>query len=169
MNNEIMSYFVSILTSTFVSVLTVFFTIKLEYRKNIDIEIFKQQKCLYLKFLNILLDLQKNPNLQFEKMKYDEIEKLQSEYMIIASEKCKKDFITIKKYISYRYKDFENEFYNETVLTENEILLQNDEFYFYEIESNKDNYINKHRITEDDFCKLINNAIKNIRKSLKIS
>lgn len=54
--------------------------------------VFERQKELYLKFLNILFLLKREPYQQFSGKMLSVLENMQSEFSIYASKKCRKDY-----------------------------------------------------------------------------
>ena len=83
------------LVSIIGSFLTVLFTVRCNFKNHINESVFEKQKELYVKFLNLLMNIKNNPYLQFEKETLDSLEKIKAEFMIYANSKCQVVFFQI--------------------------------------------------------------------------
>ena len=126
-------------------------------------KVFDRQKELYLKFLNILFLLKREPYQQFSDKMLSVLENMQSEFSIYASKKCRKDYYNFLDRIQKLHDDYlKNKDPNEDEIIDGDLIsdISFQESYNY--------FKEKNQIGICEFNKLSEKAINHIQKSLKI-
>ena len=151
------------------SFLTTFFNILWNFKTHIKENVFERQNDLYIRFLNLLLSIKRNPYLQFEEKTLYNFEKMQSEFFIYADKECRNDFSDIQNSIKKIQTDYKNDRKNETAIDEDDIRIEADNTAVFDIQAEDEHYKDMHKIPDNQMKLKIETAISHIKKSLGIS
>lgn len=151
------------------SFLTTFFNILWNFKVHIKENIFERQNDLYIRYLNLLLSIKRNPYLQFEEKTLHNFENMQSEFFIYAEKECRNGFSEILKNLQKIQNDYKNDRKNETAIDEDNMRIEADNTVVFDIQAEDEHYKDMHKIPDNQMRLKIESAIKNIKKSLGIS
>lgn len=165
---EIFSSLIIPLVSIIGSFLTVFFTVRCNFKNHINESAFEKRKELYVKFLNLLINIKSNPYLQFEKETLDYLEKIKAEFMIYATPKCQQDFSQISELLQEIQCKYENERKNETAIEEDNLRIEADSTAVFDIQAEDEHYKDENKILDKRLNELSNFSLVHIKKSLGI-
>ena len=156
------------LVSIIGSFLTVLFTVRCNFKNHINESVFEKQKELYVKFLNLLMNIKNNPYLQFEKETLDSLEKIKAEFMIYANSKCQVVFFQITELLQEIQRKYENERKNETAIEEDNLRIEEDPTAVFDIQAEDEHYKDENKILDKRLNELINISLIRIKKNLGI-
>ncbi len=159
MCETVFSFFKDLFFPAFIAYITAKLTLQ-NYKSK---AVFKRQKKLYLKFLDVLFLLKKEPFQQFSEKTMSNLETMQAEFSIYASKKCRKDFSKVTEKIRKMHDDFlENRDPNEDEIVDGDLTSA------ISLQESYDSYKDKHKMEIAELENQIYKATKNIQKSLGI-
>lgn len=165
---EIFSTLIIPLVSIIGSFLTVLFTVRCNFKNHINESVFEKQKELYAKFLNLLINIKRNPYLQFEKDTLDSLEEIQAEFMIYANLKCQQDFSQITEILQEIQCNYKRERKNEIAIEEDNLRIEEDPTAVFDIQAEDQHYKDENKILDKRLNDLINLSLTHIKKNLRI-
>lgn len=156
------------LVSILASFLTIFFNIRWDYKRHIKEVIFEKKNSLYIRFLNLLMSIQRNPYLQFDEKTLHALEKIQAEFFIYANKVCRDDFSKLKNTLQKIQTDYKNDCKNETAIEEDNIRIEADETAIFDIQAEDKHYKDIHKILDAQLESKLEISIRHIKQSLWI-